>query len=248
MDKKAIKDYILGKFSKEILLKRHLPMMQIVFWTLLLIAYLLFPPELNYSMFERSISNLGSYTETQGATFFSIAIIFFGISLFPIFLYFFYRFKKICKCAAYLGVFFGILGCIFIVLIGIVSDDPVDFFGMDQARVHVYIAAIGILGIGLGMLTYVLPILKDTFFKRGHRQFPLLKLILTYSILIFAILGMGIAELIKAQYNYDFPGPGFLSFTFWEWMLLITFNIFLIFFSVFIPDKIKGINKKEKNK
>ncbi|MHA1273489.1 MAG: hypothetical protein ACTSQS_08645, partial [Promethearchaeota archaeon] len=125
-------------------------------------------------------------------------------------------------------------------------DDPVDFFGMDQARVHVYIAAIGILGIGLGMLTYVLPILKDTFFKRGHRQFPLLKLILAYSILMFAILGMGIAELIKAQHNYDFPGPGFLSFTFWEWMLLITFNIYLILFSLFIPDHVKGISRKEK--
>ena len=244
MDTQTIKKYLMGYFSKEELLKKYLPFMMIFFWSCLLFAWLLFPPELNYSIFERSISNLGAYQETPGAIFFSIGIMTFFFLLFPLFLYFHKRITKICKFTAGWGTFLGLTGCVFMFLVGIVSDDHADIFGMDQARLHVYLAALGILGVGFAMFTYYLPIFKDRFFKRGHKQFPFGIVTIAYGLILFAFTGMAIAELIKTQGDYGFPGPGFLSFTFWEWMLLFTYSVFIILACYFVPDEVQELKQK----
>ena len=129
MNSESIKDYLLGNFSKKELLNRVLPILLISFFSFFITSYLLFPTELEYDIFKNSISNLGSKEASPiGWIFLSISMMCWGVQLFPIFLYMHKRFSKICKHAARIGTFFGLLGCIFLVLIGIYTDDHVDLY------------------------------------------------------------------------------------------------------------------------
>ena len=241
-----IKDILNGKFSKHFLTHRFLPIMEGFMAINLLLAWLLFPAELNYNIIDNSISQLGSTQDNpNGWIFFSIGMISWGFLLIPIFLYFHRRLNKICKHTARLGTFFALIGSIFIALIGVVPDDNIDIFGENLSDIHVIVAVVGFSGLGLGILFYQLPILKDSFFKRGNKQFSLGMVFGAYGLIFLGGIGMGTAEIIKEIEGLGFPGPGLLSFPFWEWMLLLFFFIFLIFASFFMPEEAKMLKDKK---
>jgi len=241
-----LKNYITGNFSKREFTHIVIPALLISFFSFLFLAWVFFPPELNYNIFKNSISHLGSKEDSpNGWYFFSIAIMIWGIQLIPIILYIHRRLKNICKFTTTIGTFFGLLGCIFVFFIGIIIDDSsIIIFDAEMSRVHVIVAAIGMGSIGVCILFYYFPIFKDTFFKRGNRQFPFVWVTIAYTLILFGGFGMGIAELIKAQQDIGWPGPGFLSFTFWEWALMIIFNIFLSMASFFLPEEVQMLKDK----
>jgi len=249
MEKESIKRYLTGHFTKKELTHYYMPLMLSIIITCIIIAYLSFPPELNYSIFERAISNLGSRDDSPyGWYFLSIGIMSWGVLMIPLFLYYHRRISQICNTTAKIGTFFGLIGCIFVVLIGIFTDDrSILIFGIEMRTIHVIIAIIGIGGIGLGLMTYSIPIQVDHFSKRGHKQFNGKLVLLGYSLIYSGGIGAIISEIIKELQGIDdFPGPGFLSFTFWEWMWMLTFYAFIAISCFFIPEEVKMLKDKQK--
>ena len=150
MRKETVKIYLTGRFSKKELTHYYMPLMLSIIISCIVIAYLLFPPELNYSIFERTISSLGSRDDNpNGWYFLSIGMMSWGVLMIPLFLYYHRRISQICKHTARTGTTFGLLGCVFVFLIGIFTDDnSILIAGIEMSTIHIIIAIIGIGGIG----------------------------------------------------------------------------------------------------
>jgi len=249
MKKIHIQKYLTGKFTKRELTFRFIPIMLFIIVICIFLAYLLFPPELNYSIFERTISNLGSRDDSPyGWYFLSIGLMSWGFLMIPLFLYYHRKFRQICKHTARLGTFLGLSGSIFIILIGVFTDDSsILIFGIQMSYIHFIVAVIGIGGIGLALIIYSVPIQKDHFSKRGHKQFNGKLVFLSYSLIYFGGLGAIISVIYKRAHGIkDFPGPGILSLSFWEWMWLLTFFVYIALSGFFIPEEVKMLKNKVK--
>ena len=218
-----LKKYLSGNFSKKELTRYYVPVMLILIGCNILISWLLFPAKLNYNIIDRAISNLGSRKDNPiGSVFFSIGIIAWGVLLIPWFLYIHKRFTKVCKYTSRVASFCALIGALFIPLIGIFSDDSSLFvFGVSMSDIHTFVAIVGIGGLGVGVLTYILPIIKDSLFKRGNRQFSLFLIIIAYSLIYYAGIGAAISEIYIDTHNLGWPGPGFFSLNLWEWTATI---------------------------
>jgi hypothetical membrane protein len=242
-----LKKYLTGNFSKREFTRIYIPIFGIIFISCVFIALLFFPPELNWNPLERTISNLGSQEENpRGWFFISIALMSWGILLIPILLYYHKRLVKLCKHTTRTGTFFGLVGCVFIFLIGIFTDDgAIHVFGTNFGRIHVIVALAGFGGIALAILFYFLPVLIDSFSKRGNKQFPLKLVLPTYLIIHVAGIMVITIEIYKAIEGIGFPGPGLLSIALWEWILLSVLFIYLILTSLYIPEEIKELKERE---
>lgn len=226
-----------------------MPLMLSIIIACIIIAYLSFPPELNYSIFERTISNLGSRDDSpNGWYFLSIGMMSWGVLMIPLFLYYHRRISQLCKHTARTGTTFGLIGCVFVFLIGIFTDDSsILIFGIEMSEIHIIIAIIGIGGIALGLMSYSIPIQVDHFSKRGNKQFNGKLVFLGYGLIYSGGIGAIIAEIIKEiQGINDFPGPGFLSFSFYEWIWMLTFYAFIALSCFFIPEEVKMLKDKVK--
>ena len=241
-----IKNYISGNFSKNQLTHFYIPVMLLLIGFDVLIAWLFFPVDLNYNIIDRAISNLGSRLDNPiGSVFFSIGIIAWGVLLIPWFLYVHKRLVKVCKYTSRLGTVCALIGSIFIPFIGIFSDDDsILIFGTQMSEIHLFVATVGIGGLGLGVLTYILPILKDSFFKRGNRQFSLILVFIAYGLIYYSGIGAAIAAMIKEAQNYEWPGPGLFSINLWEWTAMLAFWIYIPLLSYAIPEEIKELKEK----
>ena len=164
----------------------------------------------------------------------------------PLFLYYHRRIRKISRHGARTGTIFGFIGCFFVILIGFFTDDTsILIFGIEMRDIHVIMAIIGIGGIGMGLMTYSIPIQIDHFSKRGHKQFNGKLVLLGYSLIYYGGIGAIASEIIKeVQGINDFPGPGFLSFTLWEWTWMLTFFIFIALSCFFVPEEVKMLKVK----
>jgi hypothetical protein len=242
-----VKKYLTGNFTKREFIRIYIPILAIVLFSCIFIAWLFFPPELNWNPFDNTISHLGSQENNpRGWFFLSIALMSLGILLIPIVLYFHKKLVKICKYTTSIGTFFALIGCVFIFSIGIFTDDrSIKIFGIRYSTIHVIVALVGFGGVALGILFYFLPVFKDSFFKRGNKQFPL-KLVLPAYIEIHAVgITLGTIEIYKALEGIGFPGPGFLSIALWEWIMLSALFIYLILASLYTPEEVKELKNRE---
>lgn len=244
--KSKIVDYLTGNFSKRELTRIILPIFLITVCTSLFLAILLYPPESNYNIFTNSISSLGSKEGNPfpGWLIFSLGIYFLGFQAYPIILYFHKRLNKICLHTTRTGTLFGLVGCVFVFLIGVFSDDNVPLIGsITLSDIHVVIAVIGIGGWAFLVVFYSFPLNKDNRIKDGGKQqFPRIWVNIAYAFLIIGGLGMGISEIIKEILDFGFPGPGFLSFTFWEWIFIMIFVLFLTIMSFATPETVESLD------
>ncbi len=229
--------YLTGSFNKKQMTRRVVPFMIISFGTFLLLAWAFFPVDLHYNIFERSISNLGGRKDNpNGWIFFTIAMGVLAVQLVPIFLYIRKRLRKICKITTEISTFFGLIGCCFMFLIGVFSDDSsILVYGIEMSDIHTVVAVVGIGGLGLAVLIYFFPILK------GRKQIRMKLAALAYGLIDFAAIGMSVSEMIKSIRNIGWPGPGFLSFSFWEWSLLIVALLYFVLASIFLPDDMQSL-------
>lgn len=83
------------------------------------------------------------------------------------------------------------------------------------------VSVIGFGGVGLAILFYSFFPLRDKRKEKSIRFLSDNRTILPNMVLFIALMGMAFSQLGRLILGYDdFPGPGFYSFTFWEWMLL----------------------------
>jgi hypothetical protein len=162
--------------SLHVSLPRYAVLKAAVFWTLILLAWLSYPAENRYSIMSHTFSFLGSWNEEHNPAWwwiFSLAMVFWGVSGVPLSLYFFRRFRVVSPRGAGIGAAFTLLGCVGVVLVGLVPDVRDPFYGeLRWTEVHTVAAILVAVGFTLGILWYGGLILRDRFgarhFERAH--------------------------------------------------------------------------------
>ncbi len=244
MIKETLVKYLTGHFTRAGLKKRFLPVIIIIIFTFLVIAYLFYPPELNYSFFSDTISGLGDFVENPNGWWgFSIAIWTLSTSFFSLFLYMHRRLGVICRKTARFGSFFTLVGCICLFCIGIIVDAGAPLVGsLTFTKVHMIFVYGGFGGLAIGVVTYGFIFMKDTFPRLGGQQIiPRYRPLPPYAIILgLAAGGMGVSQLLKEIYfpESGWNGPGLLSVSFWEWMLLFGIIMWVFWIALILPEQI----------
>ncbi len=244
MIKDNVVRYLSGKFKRAELKKVFLPATALIVFGFLLIAYLFYPPALDYSFFSDTISGLGDFIENpRGWWGFSIAIWTLSVSFFSLFLYIHRRLGVICRKTARFGTFFALVGCIGLFMIGFIVDatNAPLIGGLFFTEVHLFFAWGGFGGLAIGVITYGFIFLKDTLPRLGGQQLiPRWRPLAPYLISLGAAVGMGISQGLKdiIAPGSGWNGPGLLALSFWEWMLLFGIIIWVFWIVLILPEEI----------
>ncbi len=244
MIKETLLKYFSGHFTRADLKKRFLPAIVLIIFTFLVIAYLFYPPDLNYSFFSDTISGLGDFVENPNGWWgFSIAIWTLSLSFFSLFLYMHRRLGVIYRKTARFGTFFALAGCLGLFIIGFIVDAGAPLIGsLSFSRVHMIFVYGGFGGLAIGVLMYGFIFIKDSCPRFGGQQLiPRWRGLPPY-VIIFGLAagGMGVSQLLKEIYYPDssWNGPGLLSVSFWEWMLLFGIILWVFWIGLILPEEI----------
>lgn len=242
-----IMPYLRGAFDNRSL-KRYLIFMSTVFWGFIFLAWLGYPSENKYSIMTHTFSFLGSYEVKHSPVWwwlFTVALIFWGLSTFPLVLYIYRHFRRLSLAGARAGAFFLCLGACFIILVGIFPDVKTPFTeNIKVTDIHEKVAIIAALGFLLGNFTHGILLLMDRFSKGprlfNHRYFfPLYTvwLVILATAIYFQVKWIFVyAELKEAAQAAGEPfGSAWseamntiYSFPLWENVLIYSLFVFLV--------------------
>lgn len=163
-----------GHRAKE--MRWHLLALTGGFWGLVLLARLGYPPENNYSITTRMLSDLGSFDSRSNPRWFwlfSLAMVYCGIMMTPVMFYMHRHLKRISWPGATAGLVFFLTGCLSILLTGLFPYSRTPFLGeLQWAEVHdVTALSIGIC-FSLGALWIGLLLLRERLFHRRLQVHP----------------------------------------------------------------------------
>jgi len=208
-----MRDWIVGKASKEIYRKTLLGVSILIICTFLF-SIIFYPRD--FSFLTTQVSSLGGYRpESLGYYIFTFGFISMGILLIPHGLYLFRSMKSDLGFYGHISFFFLMLSCIGICSVGI--------FPMSFSRtVHLIAAALAFGGIAIGMIFLINPLVKRI--KRGA-EWPSWKLIIILfspliitSILTIIIVGVPVVSQIVNNQKLNEPDIWAL----FEWLLVFT--------------------------
>ncbi|MHA1746708.1 MAG: hypothetical protein ACTSWW_11965 [Promethearchaeota archaeon] len=191
----------------------------------LLIARILYPPELNYSIFTDTISYLGDYIRNpSGWVFLSITFFIVGGAFILLTLYIHRRVVKIQPFIARVGSVSLLIGSVGVFLTAFLPDDHGGNFIEDvsMGKVHNIVAMFAMFGLLVGLTLYGMLFLINHYPRmRGSRKryYTDVRTMPVFLLIVFAGFSMLATLLIMNREGYEWPGPGLLSFTFWEWVL-----------------------------
>ncbi len=243
MIKETLVKFLTGHFTRADLKKRFLPALILIFFSLLMIAYLLYPPELNYSFFSDTISGLGDFVENPNGWWGqAISLWIMSICFFSLFLYIHRRLSTICRNTARLASFFTLVGCGCFFLIGVFVDAQTALLGdLSFSDVHMFFVYGGFGGLAIGVILFGFIFVKDSLPRcGGHQYIPRYQFLPPY-FLIYGLAGAtGVSQLLKEIYcpECGWNGPGLLSISFWEWMLLFGIFAWMFWIVLILPEEI----------
>lgn len=240
-------------------LNRYLLGMSVLFWGLILAAWLIYPAENRYSIMSHTFSFLGSWEDKHnpaGWWLFTLALIVWGLGTMPLVAYTHHRFAAHYPRLAYPGAFFLLVGCVGMILVGIFPDVGGDVLpGWRWTKVHEKVAILAFAGFFLGLVWHGGLLVWDAIAARflNHRShFNHGRLAWPYG--IWSII-VGIAayhlitwEFLYAQMRADAAAGGYrigsswgealhtkYSFPLWENVLIYTLYLFLVCFVLLLP-------------
>lgn len=253
--------YISGQISYD-QMKKLLIVGYAVFWLLILLARITFPPENNYRIGYDTFSFLGSWDSDNnyvGWFFFCIGLVWWAIFSIPLVMYFYRRFIPVAKSAAVFGMILLLIGCLGMLLVGLFPDvhESEILPGLTFSAVHGKISLLGFGGWGLGLIWFGFMLMKDrfTWFPHGGQQlFDHKKVLWPY--LAFTIMfTLGAYFLIAWEFVYPVLKESdstvshwgsalgtVYSFPLWENLLIYTLMIIIPWFMLVIPKKIPNQN------
>jgi len=191
----------------------------------LLLARIFYPPSLNYSIFTDTISYLGDYIRNpKGWFFLSIFFVIIGGSFVLLTLYIHRRVVKIQPFIARVGSVSLLIGSVGVFLTAFLPDDHGGNFIEDvsMGKVHNIVAMFAMFGLLVGLTLYGMLFLINHYPRmRGSRKryYADVRTMPVFLLIVFAGFSMLATLLIMNREGYEWPGPGLLSFTFWEWVL-----------------------------
>ncbi len=250
---------ILGGHLNQTELRRYVIIKAAVFWSLIFLAWLMYPAENKYSIRTHTFSFLGSFETKHSPDWwwiFTIAMVFWGCATFPLVFYHRRRFLPISRIGANIGAFFLAVGAVNVVLVGLFPDARAEVIGSIRwTEIHEKVAVFVGVGFLLGILWHGGMILRDRFGARhfaDHYPAAYRRLALPYLVWgVISAIGIGIQirwafvyETMKAAAaakGEDFGSSWseamgtIYSFPLWENILIYALFGFLVWFALEVP-------------
>ncbi|HPO12711.1 MAG TPA: hypothetical protein PLI09_04640 [Candidatus Hydrogenedentes bacterium] len=161
--------YSTGNFQPSDL-KRYFVFMTVVFWGLIAAAYLSYPRENHFTIMTHSFSYLGSFDPEHNPKWwpiFSVAMTFWGLSTVPLVFYLCRRFSAISRPAARIGASQLLLGCLGIILVGVIPTGHGIFIGTwDWGLAHRNAGLMVAITFNLGIFLHEILLFIDKFTRR----------------------------------------------------------------------------------
>lgn len=219
-----IKDWIVGKESKEVYKKTLVVVLIITICTFLF--SIIFYHRDDFSFLSTQVSSLGSVRpESLGFYFFTVGLVLMGVLMLPHGLFLFRTIKEDLGFYGKISFVLLMLACFGIIFVGLVPTNL-------SYIIHVVAAGFAFGGIALGA-GFIAPPLKNRI-KRGAEwpTWPLM-IILFSPLLITAVLSIILIGI--PAFDGVFKGVGFTEPDIWplfEWLLVFT-SMFWFFGTVF---------------
>jgi hypothetical protein len=233
--------YLLGQFTRDELKRRYLPAVAFIIAISIVIAWLLYPPALHYSIFADTISYLGDWSKnTTGWWGFAVAVWTIEVGFPPLYFYIHRRLISADKVRARLGTFCSLLGCACVFCIGIFDDvhEPI-LQSLTWSDVHLFFVFLGFSGLGLGCVEHGVTLGKTQFFlqKRARHEW----FIPPWGLITAIGIGAGISLVVNAIDYGDamWMAGGITSISFWEWMILLGFIGYAFWMVLILPENIQ---------
>lgn len=151
---------------------RYVAFKATTFWGLIFLAWLSYPAEHHYSIMSHTFSFLGSWDPQHNPKWwwiFTVAMVFWGTATVPLVVAGYKRFRPVSRVGAGIGAALMLLGCIGVIVVGLVPDVRDPFIaGKRWTDVHEVAAVLVAVGFTLGILWHAGLIVKDRF---GTRRF-----------------------------------------------------------------------------
>jgi hypothetical protein len=232
MDKVGFRRFIAGAFPARYAFP-YLILVYATFTGLILISDSLYPDD--YSFFTNSVSNLGDplLNPFPGWLFFSMALWSFGFLAIPIFLYQSRRLMTGQRHHAILFLLLSLVACAGSIAVGFFTE-VAETFGA-----HVVSAVMAFGGLFFAAIVSWVPCFVGAV-RSSPRPVRNARLAITVVQMIVVASIATVTGTVFAQEEISgIVGVGFLSITFWEWMLLFCIGIhaFLLTINVNLGSK-----------
>lgn len=248
-----VQSILRGHFSRPGL-RRYLLFMAGTFWALIGLAWLSYPEENHYSIMSHTFSFLGSYEEEHNPRWwwiFSVAMMFWALSMAPIIQYFYRRFAIISRSGAVAGAFLFSVGSVGIAIVALFPDVKAPIFGVRITEIHEKGAILTAIGFVLGILLHGGLLIYNRFSTR-HEAFRMRKLAgpyLLWSGMVFAAAYNQVSwGITYERMKRDAAAAGqqirsswgeslntIYAFPLWENLVIYTLFAFLVWFALAVP-------------
>ncbi|HPO13455.1 MAG TPA: hypothetical protein PLI09_08425 [Candidatus Hydrogenedentes bacterium] len=155
-----------GKFQK-LEIQRYLIVESLIFWGLILICWIIYPKENQYSILTHTFSFLGSfekYHNPEGWWLFTVAMVFWGAATIPVVFFLCRCFAVISRWAAGIGAMLFLAGCLGIALVGLFPDAHGNVIGeWEWTDIHEKASIAVAAGFTLGILWHGLMLMVDRY-------------------------------------------------------------------------------------
>lgn len=250
-----MKRVLLGHFAPGEL-RRYVALKTAVFWGIIAACWVAYPDDHHYSIMSHTFSFLGSFSDDRNPQWwwlFTIAMVFWSVSMIPLVFYVHRRFVPVSRVGAAIGAGFFLLGSISIGLVGIFPDVSTPLIGeLQWTEVHEKVAILVAIGFLLGIIWHAGLIAHSRFFARvpsglRHRLFVAPYLIwsgtfataayfqISWDIQYRALKDTAAARGEKIGSSWAESLNTIYAFPLWENVVIYTLFLFVVWFVLILP-------------
>lgn len=221
-------NFFIGTCSRKFILTRIIPLINTIFYGLLLFSSLFFPQDFN--IIRNNISNLGNpiLNRFPGTLFFSLAFALIAIILPFVYIYMYRRLVKIFKYTAIPGLIFFFMASIGLFMLSIFPNVG------NLTNLHYFSGIFSFACFVTGFIFFWIVLLKDIIVKKSwHWPISISAISIFIGSLLFIVIELGLI-----QSGIHTANPWFLNFSFLEWILLFNISLQTGIFIIIIPKSI----------
>ncbi len=238
---------LLGRFTRQFLLRRYLPLVYGVLFGCFVIADILFPPDPvtggpGYIPFLRTISGQGNHGDNPaGAWFFVAGLVITSVLLVPFNAYAWRRFAAACKGTATFAFTILVVASVGFAMVGIWDERSTCILlagdgscALRSNLVHSIGSTLAFGGNLLAVLVHLFPAIKAKRLLSSDVLGAWWQLVHVIIFATTAILAATIPELAPADAWTDV----FLRSSFWQWTIFSELAIYYLSLAIRLPDEI----------
>ncbi|MBD3227680.1 MAG: hypothetical protein GF329_05785 [Candidatus Lokiarchaeota archaeon] len=221
-------NFFIGNCSQKFILSRIIPIINILFYGLLMFSSLFFPQDFN--IIKNNISNLGNPILNQfpGTLLFTFAFLVISIALPFVYIYIYRRLVKFFKYTAIPGLIFFFMASVGLFMLSLFPNVG------NFVNIHLFSGIFSFACFVTGLIFFWVVILKNIIVKKSwHWPISISAISIFIGSLLFIVIELGLI-----QSGIHSSNPWFLGFSFLEWILLFNITIQTGIFILIIPKNI----------